>query len=63
MIVAVLSGPGAIQFTGGSLALLNNVIPNLQITGGIVGLGTNFQGGSITNLTLSGATLSSDYSV
>lgn len=51
-------GPGAIQLTGSaSLALLADVIPNLPLTSGTVTLGTNFQGGSITNLALAGATL------
>ncbi len=59
----VLTGPGAIQFAGGSLTLLDDVIPGLQMTGGTVGLGPNFQGGTITNLTLSGPTLGGNYTV
>ena len=55
---AVISGAGTAQFTGGSLTLLSDIIPNLQLTGGTVILGTGFQGGTITNLTLAGATLS-----
>ena len=54
---AAINGPGLIQFNGGSLALASNVIPNLALTGGTVFLGSNFQGGAITNLTLSGSTL------
>ena len=54
----VLTGPGTIQLTGGTLTLLNDVIPNLQLTGGIVSLAPGFQGGTITNLTLLGGTLS-----
>ncbi len=54
---ATLNGPGLIQLNGGSLTLLNNLIPNLALTGGTVVLATNFQGGTITNLTLSGSTL------
>jgi hypothetical protein len=60
---AVLSGLGAIQFTGGSLLLASNVIPNLAMTGGTVSLGANFQGGAITNLALLGSSLSGNYTV
>ena len=55
---AVVSGPGAVQFSGGNLQLSTNLIPNLALTGGTVSLGRGFQGGSITNLTLAGSTLS-----
>ena len=58
-----LSGPGSFQFNGGSLTLLTNPIPNLQMTGGTISLGSNFQGGAITNLTLPGSTLSGNYIV
>jgi len=51
-----LAGPGTYRFTGGSLTL-QEVIPNLQITGGTISLTTNFQGGSITNFTVNGSTL------
>ncbi len=54
----VLNGPGPIQFTGGTLTLSSSVIANLQMVGGTLVLGPNFQGGTITNLTLSGVTLS-----
>ena len=54
----LLAGAGSFQFTGGTLTLADNVIPNLQMTGGTLNLGTNFQGGTITNLTLTGSTLS-----
>src|SRR6266849_5468991 len=57
-----LNGPGTIQFTGGSLTLLDDLIPNLQLVGGTLSLGTNFQGGTITNLTF-GGTLSGNYTV
>ena len=57
----MLNVPGTYQFTGGNLALLNNVIPNLQMVGGTVSLGLNFQGGTITNLTA--PTLSGNYTV
>src|ERR1019366_3090692 len=59
----LLTGPGAFQFTGGTLTLLNDVIPNLQLLGGTLVLGPAFQGGSITNLTLMGMTLSGNYVV
>ncbi|HEY5912400.1 MAG TPA: hypothetical protein VJA21_17500, partial [Verrucomicrobiae bacterium] len=58
-----MTGPGAIQFTGGTLTLLTDVIPNLQLNGGTLSLSPGFQGGSITNLTLSGSTLSGSYTV
>ncbi|MGA2747428.1 MAG: hypothetical protein ABSG59_01520, partial [Verrucomicrobiota bacterium] len=51
------TGPGVNILNGGSLVLTNNVIPNLAMTGGTVTLGPSFQGGTITNLTLSGVTL------
>ena len=60
---AALSGPGTNEFTGNSLTLSNNVIPNLQLLGGAVILGPNFQGGTITNLTLAASTLSGNYTV
>ena len=60
--VPTLTGPGAFQFTGGSLSLLNDMIPNLQLLGGTLSLGPNFQGGTITNLTF-GGTLSGNYTV
>jgi hypothetical protein len=53
----VLSGGGAFQFTGGTMAFANNTIPNLQIAGGTVTLGQNFQGGIITNLTLASGSI------
>ena len=52
-----INGPGAVQLTGGTLTLLTDVIPNLGLTGGTVDLGPAFQGGTITNLTIDGATL------
>ena len=58
-----LNGPGTIQFSGGSLTLASNTIPNLQLTGGTLSLGPGFQGGTITNLTLAGANLSGNNTV
>ncbi len=45
------------QFASGTLLLLTDVIPNLPLTGGTLTLGPAFQGGTITNLTISGSTL------
>ncbi len=53
----VVTGLGTVALTGGTLTLLNNIIPNLQLQGGIVTLAPTFQGGVITNLTMSGGTL------
>jgi hypothetical protein len=61
--VPVFTGPGAVQLAGGTLTLVNDVIPHLQMLGGTVSLGTNFQGGTITNLTLPGSKLSGYYIV
>ena len=58
-----LTGSGSIQFTGDSLLLVNDAIANLGLVGGTVSLGANFQGGTITNLTLSGSTLSGTHTV
>jgi hypothetical protein len=54
---AAINGPGPAQFTGGNLLLLTDVIANLPLAGGTVNLGPAFQGGTITNLTIAGATL------
>jgi hypothetical protein len=53
-----LDGSGQYQFYSGLLTLASNTIPNLQYVGGTLVLGSNFQGGAITNLTLAGITLS-----
>ena len=53
-----ISGPGTVQLAGGTLLLQSNAIPGLLLAGGTVYLGPAFEGGSITNLTISGATLS-----
>ena len=62
-VTPVLSGVGTIQLTGGTLTLTTDMIPNLQPAGGSIVLGAGFQGGTITNLTLPGTTLSGDYTV
>src|SRR5208283_2874550 len=51
------SGAGAFKFNGNTLTLPDNVVPNLQMVGGTLVLGPAFQGGSITNLTVTGITL------
>ena len=54
------SGTGLIQFTGSTLYLRTNTIPGLKLAGGdiyITGPNTFQQAGTITNLTLDGATL------
>jgi mucin-19 len=58
-----LGGSGVYEFNNGLLTLTNNTIPNLEYTGGTVVLGSNFQGGTVTNLTLSGTTLSNSLPV
>src|SRR6185503_8362506 len=57
-----LNGPGNIRFSGGTLTLIDNIIPNLTLAGGTLTLGPNFQGGTITNLTTA-SVLSGNYSV
>ena len=57
-VPVIMNGPGLVQFTGGTLTLLTDVINNLALTGGTVELGPAFQGGSINNLTIAGSTLS-----
>lgn len=52
-----IMGPGLVEMTGGSLTLANDIIPNLQLGGGIITLGSNFQGGQISNLMILGGTL------
>ena len=59
----VFGGAGVSRLTGGTLTLSSDRIANLGLVGGTVVLGPGFQGGSITNLTLSGATLSGVYGV
>jgi hypothetical protein len=57
-VPAVITGPGTSRFTGGTLTLLSDIVPNLPLVGGTVVLGTGFQAaGAITNLTLAGSTL------
>ncbi len=57
------TGAGAFKFNSGTLTLLNNVVPGLQMLGGTLILGPGFQGGSITNLTLAGSNLVSTNTV
>ncbi|HUD47110.1 MAG TPA: hypothetical protein VMR33_09785 [Candidatus Baltobacteraceae bacterium] len=53
----VLNGPGQYRFTSGYLLLTEVAITNLSLTGGVLELGSAFQGGAITNLTLEGIAL------
>ena len=58
------SGSGSFDLTGGDLTLATNAPPGLNLSGGTVELGPNFQAnGAITNLTLDGATLAGNYTV
>ena len=60
----VISGPGLCEFNGTTLTLTQNVPTNLVLAAGSLILGPAFQGSSgITNLTLSGSTLSSTNTV
>ncbi|MGA2749679.1 MAG: Ig-like domain-containing protein [Verrucomicrobiota bacterium] len=54
---AVFNGPGQTYMNNGVLLLTNDVSQNLLLAGGTIILGPQFQGGVITNLTLSGALL------
>ncbi|MBI5383580.1 MAG: hypothetical protein HZA90_02725 [Verrucomicrobia bacterium] len=52
------SGTGVARLTGGTLLLRSNAVPGLQLTGGDIYIASTFQqAGSITNLTIDGATL------
>ncbi|HEV7927594.1 MAG TPA: hypothetical protein VGR14_19740, partial [Verrucomicrobiae bacterium] len=54
----VITGAGLCEFTGSTLTLRQDVVPNLPVTGGSLVLGPGFQNmGAITNLTLEGSTL------
>ena len=53
----VFNGPGTNFMTAGQITLTNDMITNLQLTGGAVLLSPAFQGGTITNLVLNGASL------
>ena len=53
----VFGGSGVRQLVGASLTLTTDQIPGLTLADGYVYLGSTFQGGSITNLTLAGANL------
>ncbi len=50
----VLAGGGQYQLTSGYLYLPANVPTNLELLGHTVELGSNFQGGAITNLSVAG---------
>ena len=59
----VFGGGGQFEFNQGTLTLPSNTIPGLVMTGGTLVLGSNFQGGAITNLTLAGIDLSNSLPV
>jgi DNA-directed RNA polymerase subunit RPC12/RpoP len=60
----VISGPGVCEFNGTTLTLLQNAPTNLLLSAGSLILGPAFQNvGGITNLTLSGSTLTSSNTV
>lgn len=56
----VLGGAGQYLFASGTLTLMTNVIPGLEMTNGNLVLGPGFQGGAITNLALDGISLSNN---
>lgn len=54
----VFTGGGTLKMTGGTVTLVNSFLNGLSLAGGEVQLSATFQnGGSITNLTINGATL------
>ncbi len=54
----VFNGEGIRRMSGGTLALVNNILSGLSLAGGDVRIEPTFQdGGAISNLTLSGSTL------
>jgi hypothetical protein len=57
-----LGGGGQYQFISGYLFVPANVPPNLALLGGLLELGSGFQGGAITNLTLDGIELTNQSS-
>jgi hypothetical protein len=58
----VVSGSG-VQFSSGILYYASNTVPNLGLGNGLLILGPAFQGGSVTNLTLDGISLSNSVTV
>lgn len=52
-----LGGDGQYQFKSGYLRLPSDLIPGLELSGGTLTLGNNFQGGGISDLTINGMTL------
>ncbi len=53
-----LAGTGQYQFVSGDLYYPSNAIPNLALLGTTLKLGSGFQGGAITNLSLNGIAVS-----
>lgn len=56
-----LSGGGIIQFYSGWLSYPSNIVPHLDLYGGVLTVGPKFQGGAITNLQLDGITFTNKY--
>ena len=52
-----LDAAGVYEMTGGTITLETNLIPNLQLYGGAILTGTNFQGRDISNLVLNGVSI------
>ena len=59
----VFAGSGQNQFAAGCLFLPTDIIPGLVLLGGTLELGANFQGGTITNLAISGMTLTNSFPI
>jgi hypothetical protein len=59
----LLAGGGVNQFYSGWLDLPTNIIPKLDLAGGVLELEPTFQGGAITNLALDGITFTNTYAL
>ena len=59
----VLGGPGSYVFLGAALLLPEDIVPGLILQSGVLELGTNFQGGAITNLSFVSMTLTNSFPV
>jgi len=58
-----LAGSGRHKFVSGDLMLLNDEVSRLELIGGYLTLGPNFQGGTISNLALHGIDLTNNLPV
>ena len=59
----VFAGGGQNQFGAGCLLLPTDIIPGLVLLHGTLELGASFQGGAITNLAISGMTLTNSFPI